>query len=101
MRLLHNSAKDGFMFLVMGFTGKKAAQVKEAFINAFNAMHDFIRSQRGLMQMLTENAAVEKESKQRASAGSKLMLVRKREKPVILQQRLILEQRLQPSLFLN
>jgi Rha family phage regulatory protein len=30
--------KDGFMFLVMGFTGKKAAQIKEAFINAFNAM---------------------------------------------------------------
>lgn len=30
--------KDGFMFLVMGFTGKRAAQWKEAFINAFNAM---------------------------------------------------------------
>jgi phage regulator Rha-like protein len=92
--------KDGFMFLVMGFTGKKAAQVREAFINAFNAMQDFIRSQRGLMQMLAENAAIEKESKQRASSGSKLMLVRKREKPVILQQRLTLERQLQPSLFL-
>lgn len=32
--------KDGFMFLVMGFTGKKAAQIKEAYINAFNAMAD-------------------------------------------------------------
>jgi len=30
--------KDGFMFLVMGFTGKKAAAVKEAYINAFNQM---------------------------------------------------------------
>lgn len=30
--------KDGFMFLVMGFTGQKAAQVKEAYINAFNWM---------------------------------------------------------------
>ena len=30
--------KDGFMFLVMGFTGKKAAQIKEAYINAFNWM---------------------------------------------------------------
>lgn len=30
--------KDGFMFLVMGFTGKKAAMIKEAYINAFNAM---------------------------------------------------------------
>lgn len=30
--------KDGFMFLVMGFTGKEAARMKEAFITAFNAM---------------------------------------------------------------
>ncbi len=30
--------KDGFMFLVMGFTGQKAARMKESFINAFNAM---------------------------------------------------------------
>lgn len=30
--------KDGFMFLVMGFTGKQAAQIKEAYINAFNVM---------------------------------------------------------------
>lgn len=30
--------KDGFMFLVMGFTGKKAARFKEAYIAKFNAM---------------------------------------------------------------
>lgn len=30
--------KDGFMFLVMGFTGQKAAQIKVAYINAFNWM---------------------------------------------------------------
>lgn len=30
--------KDGFVFLVMGFTGKKAAQFKETYIEAFNAM---------------------------------------------------------------
>ncbi|MGO2009230.1 Rha family transcriptional regulator [Vreelandella alkaliphila] len=30
--------KDGFMFLVMGFTGHKAAQIKVAYINAFNWM---------------------------------------------------------------
>ncbi|MGL5289279.1 MAG: Rha family transcriptional regulator, partial [Aeromonas sp.] len=33
-----NMTKDGFMFLVMGFTGKQAAAIKEAYINAFNAM---------------------------------------------------------------
>lgn len=30
--------KDGFIFLVMGFTGHKAAAIKEAYINAFNIM---------------------------------------------------------------
>lgn len=30
--------KDGFTFLAMGFTGKVAAQFKEAYINAFNEM---------------------------------------------------------------
>jgi|GEM_PF-2357973 len=30
--------KDGFVFLVMGFTGKKAAAFKEAYIAAFNEM---------------------------------------------------------------
>lgn len=36
--------KDGFSFLVMGYTGKKAAQFKEAYINAFNKMEEEIRS---------------------------------------------------------
>jgi Rha family phage regulatory protein len=34
----YQMTKDGFMFLVMGFTGKKAAAIKEAYINAFNWM---------------------------------------------------------------
>jgi len=34
--------KDGFVFVVMGFTGKKAAQFKEAYINRFNEMERFI-----------------------------------------------------------
>ncbi|WP_234887973.1 Rha family transcriptional regulator [Aeromonas caviae] len=34
----YEMTKDGFMFLVMGFTGAKAAASKEAYINAFNWM---------------------------------------------------------------
>ena len=30
--------RDGFMFVVMGFTGKKAAELKWNYIQAFNAM---------------------------------------------------------------
>lgn len=36
--------RDGFMFLVMGFTGKEAARTKEAFIEAFNMMEDKVRA---------------------------------------------------------
>ncbi|WP_434939142.1 Rha family transcriptional regulator [Shewanella sp. HL-SH8] len=32
----YHLTKDGFMFLVMGFTGAKAAELKINFINAFN-----------------------------------------------------------------
>lgn len=35
---LYNLTKDGFMLLVMGFTGAKAYKFKVAFINAFNEM---------------------------------------------------------------
>lgn len=37
--------RDGFTFLAMGFTGKIAAQFKEAYINAFNVMDKKLRSQ--------------------------------------------------------
>lgn len=36
--------RDGFSYIAMGFTGKRAAQFKEAYINAFNQMESFIRN---------------------------------------------------------
>ncbi|WP_368921339.1 Rha family transcriptional regulator [Comamonas aquatica] len=38
--------RDGFVFLAMGFTGKDAAQWKEAYISAFNKMEQELLSQR-------------------------------------------------------
>jgi len=35
--------KDGFAFIVMGFTGKKAARFKEAYINRFNEMEKALK----------------------------------------------------------
>ena len=35
--------KDGFIFLVMGYRGKKAATIKEAYIQRFNDMEKFIK----------------------------------------------------------
>lgn len=37
--------KDGFMLLVMGFTGKAAMQIKIAYIQAFNAMAETLKQQ--------------------------------------------------------
>lgn len=37
-RPMYEMTKDGFVFLVMGFTGKKAAAFKEAYIAEFNRM---------------------------------------------------------------
>jgi Rha family phage regulatory protein len=37
--------KDGFTFLVMGFTGKEAAKFKEQYIAQFNAMETALREQ--------------------------------------------------------
>ena len=39
----YHLTKDGFIFLVMGFTGKEAARWKEAYIKAFNQMEQRLR----------------------------------------------------------
>ncbi|ELV7529305.1 Rha family transcriptional regulator [Edwardsiella ictaluri] len=43
---IYEMTKDGFVFLVMGFTGKKAAAFKEAYIAEFNRMEAQILHQR-------------------------------------------------------
>lgn len=35
---VYQMTKDGFMLLVMGFTGKEAARIKEAYISAFKTL---------------------------------------------------------------
>lgn len=39
----YDLTRDGFAFLCMGFTGKKAAEWKEKYINAFNQMEVVVR----------------------------------------------------------
>ncbi len=45
-RPMYEITKDGFVFLVMGFTGKKAAAFKEAYIAEFNRMEAQLYSTR-------------------------------------------------------
>ncbi|MBE6906149.1 MAG: transcriptional regulator [Ruminococcaceae bacterium] len=54
----YDMTRDGFVFLVMGFTGKKAAKFKEDYIRRFNQMESFIKtlvSARHDFPLLTEN----------------------------------------------
>lgn len=44
-RKSYQITRDGFFFAALGFTGKKAAQFREAYINAFNEMLQQISSQ--------------------------------------------------------
>ncbi|MFM5717849.1 Rha family transcriptional regulator [Aeromonas caviae] len=44
--------KDGMVFLVMGFTGKKAAQFKLLYIRAFNWMMEQLQENQELQQLL-------------------------------------------------
>lgn len=53
-----NMTRDGFVFLVMGYRGKKAAAFKEAYIKRFNEMEEFIKyllEARTEFPLLTDN----------------------------------------------
>ncbi|OYW63281.1 MAG: hypothetical protein B7Z40_15310 [Bosea sp. 12-68-7] len=49
--------RDGFVFLVMGFTGREAAKFKEAYILAFNRMEEELRSM-GLIEDADDDVSV-------------------------------------------
>ena len=46
----YEMTKDGFIFLVMGFTGKEAARIKESYINVFNQMAQLLQQQQNTYQ---------------------------------------------------
>jgi len=46
----YNITRDGFVWLAMGFTGKKAAEFKEKFITAFNTMEKALLEGQGAIK---------------------------------------------------
>jgi Rha family phage regulatory protein len=93
--------KDGFMFLVMSFTGKEAARIKESYINAFNQMADSLqRIGDSLWRQRLELETRDAHSFAKASIGAHFMLDRKRELPEIREGRERLDHVMQPALFL-
>lgn len=53
---MYEMTKDGFTFLVMGYTGKKAAAFKEAYINRFNEMEAELRKKDNPTELLMASA---------------------------------------------
>lgn len=58
-RPMHEMTKDGFIFLAMGFTGAKAAQIKEAYIHAFNHMAEVLLKQSTQLQTIQVGSVVQ------------------------------------------
>lgn len=92
--------KDGFMLLVMGFTGSIAMVYKEAYIAAFNEMAEYVTTHRQSLWDQKHSLIVkESDSKARATHGARLMLDRKREVSKFKQQHDELDQKIQLPLF--
>lgn len=56
---MYEMTKDGFIFLAMGYTGAKAAQIKEAYIYAFNHMADILHKQSTQLQTIQVGSIVQ------------------------------------------
>ena len=100
---MYQMTKDGFVFLVMGFTGSKAAKFKEDYINAFNEMHDYINSEQKQLYKEYVDALeqFEKFSELASQAGKTLNLAGKKLKPKALAKVNELEKSMQYNLFLE
>ena len=98
---MYQMTKDGFIFLVMGFTGSKAAKFKEDYINAFNEMHNFLNSEQLSLIAQFNKALLEFEqaSDIASQAGRTLSVFGRKIKPLAAEKVAALESQLQPQLF--
>ena len=89
LRPMFKMTKDGFIFLVMGFTGKAAAQIKEAYINAFNWMTEqLIKMQHSYMKQHNDLMLEYMKEKDVASMSGRLLRRWGREKKPELKNRI-------------
>lgn len=91
--------RDGFILLVMGFTGKQALKFKLEYIEEYDRMEAAL-SYRGecLWEQMKALIAEETKSEIKASFGSRLMNNRKKEIPALRSRRTELEDEIQPEL---
>ncbi|MFM5765757.1 Rha family transcriptional regulator [Aeromonas caviae] len=93
--------KDGMVFLVMGFTGKKAAQFKLLYIRAFNWMMEQLHENRDLQHLLHDFARREALSVSKGSFHGQGLAQRRIEKRALGIEQAQLKARAQLSLVLT
>lgn len=98
-RKFYRMTKDGWMFLVMGFTGDKADAVKEQFIDAFNWMAGQLTQVfQSKWARYNHIVGYRNNRKQQVSCSARDMNVWKQEKHPLDDEIAQLESELQPSL---
>lgn len=84
IRPMYRLTKDGWMMLVMGFTGQAATAIKESYISAFNWMAEQLSRRAAIGEEAQHRFAIkETRSKLKGTIGSRLMNERKKEKRVL------------------
>jgi Rha family phage regulatory protein len=96
---MYTMTKDGYQFLVAKLSGAKAVEHQIAYIEAFNAMAEYVKNQRdGLRFRCMELELEDADSKRRGSHHAKGLNLRKREKRVIDPELAELKEKVQPKL---
>lgn len=102
LRPMYSLTKDGWIMVVMGFTGKAAAAIKESYISAFNWMSDQLSRRLAMGEEMQHRYAIkETRSKLKGTIGSRLMNERKKEKRVLAVEHEHIMQVTQPELLMG
>ena len=67
----YDITRDGFSFLGMGFTGKRAGMWKESYINAFNSMEKNLDTSGSMMEKINAAIGLMEKDKKTASLCSR------------------------------
>lgn len=102
VRPMYSLTKDGWIMVVMGFTGKAAAAIKESYIAAFNWMADRLNRHMAMGEEMQHRYAIkETRSKLKGTIGSRLMNERKKEKRALAVEHDHIMQVTQPDLLIG
>lgn len=102
VRPMYSLTKDGWIMVVMGFTGRAATAIKESYISAFNWMSEQLSRRMAMGEEMQHRYAIkETRSKLKGTIGSRLMNERKKEKRVLALEHEHIMQVTQPELLIG